>query len=364
MKEKLGGNENIQLSQQEKFNGSFLGKDIVSVEQFTSREELEKIFEISRIMREAIEKRSVPRILEGYCACLLFYQPSSRTFSSFSAAAKHLGANVVEIPGMTAYSSAVKGESLSDTIRTFKQTTAADLIVLRHPEDSSSFEAARFSDVPIINAGSGRLEHPTQAVLDIYTIKEELGRIDDMTITFAGDLRNGRTVKSLALLLGMAGENIKMNFVSPEALKLPEGFRQRLEKRGVVVQEGNNEELQEAISSSDVLYVTRVQSEWFAKQALEDARKSLGDKARGISDESLAIFAKELGVAEYKKAVEGYVINKNLIGKSNALVMHPLPRVDEIATDVDDMPNAIYFQQMRYGLESRMALLALVLGRI
>lgn len=346
----------------EKFNRSFLGKDVLSVEQFTNRDELELIFDTSREMRKIIDEKKVSELLVGHVVCSLFYQPSSRTFSSFSAAAKRLGAIAIEIPGMEAFSSVAKGENLADTVRSFRQTTAADIIVLRHPEDDSSFEAAKHSEVPIINAGSGRKEHPTQAILDIYTIQEKLGKTDDLTITFTGDLRNGRTVKSLAFLLGMAGNDININFMSPDVLKIPEETKQKLFDMGVNVKEGSNGGLADAVQESDILYVTRVQREWFEVQAREDFEKDFG-KAKSLSEEALNIIAKELGEIEYKQAVEGYVIDERLLENSRVLVMHPLPRLGEISREVDDMSNAIYFPQMRYGLESRMALLALILGK-
>jgi len=347
------------------FNGNFEGADILSVEQFTQREEVERIFAVADEMRRCVENRISRSDLDGQSVALLFYQPSSRTYSSFHAATQRLGASY-ETPmhGMTAYSSAVKGESLADTIRTFHATTAADIIVLRHPDDNSSEIAAHFSPVPVINAGSGRKEHPTQAVLDTVTVNSELGRIDGLVVTATGDLRNGRTIKSFAKLLAIAGEGVTFNFISPEVLKMPESVIKQLEINGATVNVGSNGDLDYAIEQSDVLYVTRIQDEWFVQQALEDIVEALGDKAHDIPPEKLLEIAKPVGQSEYSKAVTGYVIDEERmkIAKQHMIVVHPLPRVTEISPRIDKDPRSAYFRQMRYGLYSRMALLSMING--
>src|SRR3989344_1860546 len=194
----------------EKFNGDFTGKDIISVGQFSNLKELETIFVLADAMKEIVEPEEKtgqevtdPRLQELKHALRfsgvaeIFYQPSTRTFTSFQSAAHWLGCQrIVAIQGMD-YSSHTKGESLRDTVKTIQQTTASNLLILRHPDDSSSLEAAHHLSIPVINAGSGRNEHPTQAILDAYTIRESLGRLDDLTVTMTGDLRNGRTIKSL-----------------------------------------------------------------------------------------------------------------------------------------------------------------------
>lgn len=349
----------------EPFNGSFHGKDIISVEQFTSGKEIKILFEVADRMRRSVEEREIRKDLKGYCVALLFYQPSTRTFSSFSAAVQRLGASYeIPIPGMKAFSSAAKGESLRDTIQTIEQTTAADVIVLRHPEDSSSQEAAQFAKVPIINAGSGRLAHPTQAILDLYTIREKLGRMDGLTVTMIGDLKNGRTIKSLAKLLTL-GDGIRFNFISPPILRMPEEVSSYLKQKGAKVAEGNSEELRDVLGETDVLYVTRVQEEWFVHQAMREIKEALGGKAKIIGEDKLLEAAEVLGEGYYQQAVEGYVVDLELLerAKEKMIVMHPLPRVGEIAYEVDDDSRAAYFRQMRNGLYTRMALLAAVLGK-
>lgn len=358
------GNETFSV---EPFNKSFTGKDVVSVEQFTSREEIELLFGVADEMRLAVkENRENRQDLIHATVAQLFYQPSTRTFTSFEAAAKWLGCQrIIAIPGMSAYSSAVKGESLADTIRTIEQTTAADVIILRHPEDDSSAEAAYYAQVPIINAGSGRKEHPTQAILDLYTIREELGGVDNLVVTMTGDLRNGRTIKSLAKLLVLAGDDIEFNFISPEVLKMPEEAVDYLRQRGASVIVGNNDDLENVLPQTDVLYVTRIQGEWFTKQAMEDVRGNLDVLIKGVNDEAIRPLADSMGAIAYEEAVRGYVINaeRMRLAKERMIVMHPLPRVGEIAYEVDQDPRAAYFPQMRYGLYTRMALLSLVLGR-
>lgn len=323
------------MAQFEPFNGTFLGKDVISVDQFTSKKELELLFLTADKMRKSVESRAERKDLEHRTVAELFYQPSTRTFTSFQAAAKWLGCpRVIAIPGMAAYSSAVKGESLEDTIRTIEQTTAADLIILRHPADDSAEKAAQIAQIPVVNAGSGRREHPTQAVLDLYTIRQELGRTDNLHVVMLGDLKQGRTVKSLSKLLALNGKGIKVGLVSPKSLKMPEEIIKRLVSCGTEVYE--RESLDGVLSSADVLYVTRIQKEWFEKEG----------KMR-----------------EYKKLAGVYKITRDTLksAKPDMVVMHPLPRVGEISSEVDSDERAAYFRQMRYGLYTRMALLSLIL---
>ena len=350
----------------EQFNGSFRNRSFVSVDQITSRSEIDELFCKAQEMDERVKNKIQGTELVDATVALLFYQPSTRTFTSFKAASEWLGCQrLIDVHGMSAYSSAVKGESLQDTIRSIQMTTASDLVVLRHPDDDSSEIAANATSMPIINAGSGRKEHPTQAVLDLYTIQQELGRLSDITATMTGDLRNGRTIKSLSKLLVLAGDNIRFNFVSPPVLRMPNDIVQLLESLGAKVSIGNNGDLDDAISKTDVLYVTRVQKEWFTLQAIEDLKKDLGDKLAGLDPDILQTLAENLGQSGYEKAVAGYVIDesKMSLAKENMIVMHPLPRVGEIAYEVDSDPRAAYFRQMRYGLVTRMALLAAILGK-
>jgi len=314
-----------------KFHNSFRNKSFISINQFSSKKEVEIIFKIADQMKKIVENRHANGLLKGYCVAELFYQPSTRTFSSFLGAAKWLGALTIPIHGMSAYSSAVKGESLADSIRSIHQTTSADLIILRHPDDNSSEIATENSYVPIVNAGSGKKEHPTQAVLDLYTIKQELKKMDGLTIVMVGDLKNGRTVKSLALLLSLVGRKNKFIFVSPDSLRAPISLINKLKDAKMEIHETND--LEKVISKADVLYVTRIQKEWF-------------------SDEK-----------EYRAVRDSYVVDRQMMRKvkKKMVVMHPLPRVNEISTDVDDDPRAAYFRQMRNGLYTRMALLKLIL---
>ncbi len=301
------------------------GKDIISVKQF-KREDLEYVFGVAHEMRGMVERVGTFDLLKGKILANLFYEPSTRTSSSFTAAMERLGGSVIPINEVK-YSSVSKGESLPDTIRTLE--CYADVIVLRHPETGSAAIAAKAARKPVINAGDGVGEHPTQALLDTFTIMEELGRLDNLTVTMLGDLKYGRTVHSLARLLSRF-TNIKLNYVSPDILKMP---REVMDEVGVPQAEFST--LEKVLPETDVLYVTRVQKERF-----EDP-------------------------ADYEKVKGAYVIDPAVMkaAKKEMAVMHPLPRVGEISVDFDDDPRAAYFRQMEYGLYVRMALLAMVLGK-
>lgn len=303
------------------------GKDILSVKQFTP-EDLDKIFGVAHEMREMVERVGTFDLLKGKILANLFYEPSTRTSASFTAAMERLGGSVIPIQEVR-YSSVAKGESLPDTVRTLE--CYADVIVLRHPEKGSAEIAANYARKPIINAGDGSGEHPTQALLDLFTISEELGRLDGLTVTMVGDLKYGRTVHSLARLLSLY--RVRLRYLAPEILRMPEEIIKELDERRVPQKEYAR--LEEVIADSDVLYVTRVQKERF-----EDP-------------------------AAYEKVQGSYVITPETMkaAKSDMIVMHPLPRVGEISMDVDDDPRAAYFRQMEYGLYVRMALLAMVLGK-
>lgn len=311
----------------ERREGPFYGQDILSVRQF-ERPSLSYIFEVAHEMRQMVERVGSFDLLKGKILANLFYEPSTRTSSSFISAMERLGGSVIPINEVR-YSSVAKGESLPDTIRTLE--AYSDVIVLRHPEVGAAAMAARFARKPIINAGDGIGEHPTQALLDLFTIVEERGRVDGLTVTLLGDLRHGRTVHSLARLLSLY--DVQMHFVSPEVLRLPEALRQELIDQGARFDEGR--ELDEVLPGSDVLYVTRVQKERFPS------------------------------LEEYQAVQGAYVITPDTLRPASPelVLMHPLPRVGEIAMEVDDDPRAAYFRQMEYGLYVRMAILAMVLGR-
>ncbi len=305
------------------------GKDILSVRQF-DRADLEYIFGVAHEMRGMVERIGTFDLLKGKILANLFYEPSTRTSSSFTAAMERLGGSVIPINEVR-YSSVAKGESLPDTVRTLE--CYADVIVLRHPQTGSAEIAARAARKPVINAGDGAGEHPTQALLDTFTIFEELGvgRIDGLTVTMLGDLKYGRTVHSLARLLSLY--DVKINYVSPEILRMPREVMDEVAARGVPQAEFTT--LEAVLPETDVLYVTRVQKERFADPQ------------------------------EYEQVKDAYVITPQVMqaARQEMIVMHPLPRVGEISPDFDDDPRAAYFRQMEYGLYIRMALLAMVLGK-
>ncbi|KAJ1772283.1 Carbamoyl-phosphate synthase, partial [Coemansia sp. RSA 1843] len=308
----------------------FYMKHVLSVRQFT-REDLHLLFAVAQEMRTAVQRYGMVPLLTGRVMASVFYEPSSRTSSSFQAAMLRLGGQIFTASSET--SSVAKGETLEDTVRTFG--SYADIISLRHPQPGSVQGAARFANVPVVNAGDGIGEHPSQAMLDVFTIREELGTVNGLTITLVGDLRNGRTVHSLARVLSQY-KNVTIHYVSPPALAMPESIKRDVALRApYVVQVEHTELTDDVLAATDVLYVTRVQKERFDDDA------------------------------EYEAAKDAYVIDNSVMRKCkrNMIVMHPLPRVTEIAPEVDTDQRAVYFRQMQYGMFVRMALLALVLCR-
>jgi aspartate carbamoyltransferase catalytic subunit len=305
----------------------YYGMDVLSVAQF-DREALEYVFGVAEEMRSMVEHIGTFDLLKGKILANLFYEPSTRTSSSFMAAMQRLGGNVIPINEVR-YSSVAKGESLPDTVRTLE--SYADVIVIRHPEVGAAATAAKYSRKPIINAGDGVGEHPTQALLDLFTIREELGRTDGLTVTMLGDLKYGRTVHSLSRLLSRF--KTRLHCVSPDILRMPPDLVKELKGKGMSIAEHTS--LEGVLPDSDVLYVTRVQKERF-----EDPKV-------------------------YESVKGAYVIAPETLkaAKDEMIVMHPLPRVGEIAMELDEDPRAAYFRQMEYGLYTRMALLAMVLGK-
>jgi len=305
----------------------FYGKDILSVKQF-SRADLTYIFGVAHEMREMVARVGSFDLLKGKILANLFYEPSTRTSSSFTSAMERLGGSVIPINEVR-YSSVSKGESLPDTVRTLE--CYADVIVLRHPEIGSAALAAKYARKPIINAGDGIGEHPTQALLDLFTIVEEIGQVDGLTVTMLGDLKYGRTVHSLARLLSLY--DIRINYVSPEILQMPAEIISELNAKGITQTESHS--LDSVLPKTDVLYVTRVQKERFDDQS------------------------------QYESVKDAFVVTADTLteAKDRMIIMHPLPRVGEISMDVDSDPRAAYFRQMEYGLYVRMALLAMVLGK-
>lgn len=259
----------------------------------------------------------------------LFYEPSTRTRLSFESAMTRLGGTVLSTESAGEYSSAAKGETLEDTIRTIEGY--ADCIVLRHFQAGSARKAASVAAVPIINAGDGPGQHPSQALLDMYTIKREIGRVDNVRVGMIGDLANGRTVRSLAYLLSMY-DGVKIYFVAPDVVRMKDDIKDFLCSKGVEWEEVSD--LRAVASDVDVLYQTRIQKERFQDRP-----------------------------EDYEQAKGKYIIDSELMKqvKKDAVVMHPLPRVDEITPDVDADPRAAYFRQARNGLYIRMALLKICL---
>ena len=302
------------------------GKDILTVKQF-SRSDLDYIFGVAHEMREMVTRVGTFDLLKGKILANLFYEPSTRTSSSFTSAMERLGGSVIPINEVR-YSSVSKGESLPDTIRTLE--CYADVIVLRHPETGSAALAAQYARKPIINAGDGIGEHPTQALLDLFTIHEELGKIDGLTVTMLGDLKYGRTVHSLARLLSLY--SVVIHYVSPEILRMPKEILDELPR---TMSQSEHSTFDTVLPQTDVLYVTRVQKERFTDEAV------------------------------YESVKGAYVLTPEIMktAKDQMIVMHPLPRVGEISIDFDSDPRAAYFRQMEYGLYVRMALLAMVLGK-
>ncbi|MCB9176927.1 MAG: aspartate carbamoyltransferase [Caldilineae bacterium] len=305
-----------------------VGQDILTVKQFDA-EQLADIFERTDRMRDIVRQRGGTDILARRVLAALFYEPSTRTSASFIAAMERLGGSVIPITQGVQFSSVSKGESLPDTIRTLEQY--ADVIVLRHPLVGSASEAAEAASVPVLNAGDGAGEHPTQALLDLYTIRDELGRLDGLKIAMVGDLRFGRTVHSLTRLLSKY--DVELSFVSPEILRLPLDLMNEARDAGLKVRETYS--VADVIDQVDVLYMTRVQKERFTD------------------------------LEQYEELKGFYVITPELMrqARRDMIVMHPLPRVGEIAPEVDDDPRAAYFRQVKNGMYVRMALLAGVLGK-
>jgi len=297
----------------------------VSIEDF-SREEINYILNISRSMEPLAAKGS--DILKGKILATLFFEPSTRTRLSFEAAMLKLGGSTIGF-AEAEIASVRKGENLADTIRTVENY--ADIIALRHPLDGAAKLAAEFSKIPILNAGSGAEEHPTQALMDLYTIQKEKGKIDGLKIALVGDLRYGRTVHSLAYALSLY--NIELYLISPESLRMRHEVIHAIKSKISIIEDTN---LEKIISEIDVLYVTRIQKERFPDPA------------------------------EYAKVKGIYKIDLKTLknGKKDLIILHPLPRVDEIAAEVDNTPQARYFQQVWNGIVVRMALLALVIGAV
>ena len=301
---------------------SLKDRSLISIYDYTP-EEICHILDIA----EDFEKNRLQNLLNGRVIASLFFEPSTRTRLSFETAIQLLGGNVIGFSS-TAGTSVQKGESLKDTI--MMVASYADLIVMRNPVDGSARYASEVSKVPIINAGDGSNQHPTQCLLDLYSIRNTQGTLENLEITMVGDLKYGRTVHSL--VQAMCNFNAKFNFVSPVELKMPSTVIQYIKNAGLEYHEYTS--LEEVIPQSDIIYMTRVQRERFPDPL------------------------------EYEKVKNAYILRNEMLenSKPNCRILHPLPRVNEIHTDVDANPKAYYFQQAQNGLFVRQALIAAILG--
>ncbi|HOU97668.1 MAG TPA: aspartate carbamoyltransferase [Bacteroidales bacterium] len=299
-------------------------KSLISIHDY-SKENYFKILELAEIFQK--NPKEYENLLNGKVIATLFFEPSTRTRLSFESAVQRMGGRIIGFsdPGS---SSVQKGESLKDTILTVAQYS--DLIVMRHPVEGSARWASEVSPVPIVNAGDGANQHPTQCLLDLFTIKETQHRLENLTLTFVGDLKYGRTVHSL--IQAMSIFNPTFHLVSPEALKLPNEYKLMLKEKNIPFYE--HTDMIGVLKDSDIVYVTRVQRERFSDPI------------------------------EYEKVKNAYVLEASMLTdtKPNLKVLHPLPRVNEISIDVDDTEKAYYFQQALNGVYTRMAIISLILG--
>jgi aspartate carbamoyltransferase catalytic subunit len=300
------------------------GKSLVSINDYT-KDEYIKILDLA----EVFEKKPVQNVLQGKVIASLFFEPSTRTRLSFESAVNKLGGKIIGFSD-TSSSSVTKGETLYDTIRTV--SNYCDLIVMRHPLEGSARFASEITNVPIINAGDGANQHPTQTLLDLYSIRKTQGTLDNLNIFMVGDLKYGRTVHSL--LMAMSKFNTTYNFIAPEELKMPEEYKLFLENHGLKYYE--HRDFTDIISRADIIYMTRVQKERFTDPI------------------------------EYERTKNAYVLkNEFLINtKENLRVLHPLPRVSEIEQEVDMNPKAYYFTQALNGVFIRQAIITSILGLI
>lgn len=302
---------------------------VVEAQQF-DRELMGQIFSVAQEMEQVVQHYG-SNILNRRVMATLFYEPSTRTRLSFESAMRRLGGEVISTESAQEFSSVAKGETLEDTIRIV--AGYADAIVLRHFESGASKRAAAVSPVPILNAGDGAGQHPTQALLDVYTINRELGRLDGLSIAMVGDLANGRTVRSLCYLMAKYSDT-RIFFVAPPVVRMREDIKAYLKRHKIHFEE--NDDLHQVAARVDVIYQTRIQRERF------------GDR-----------------IADYEQARGKYIIDRSVLDcmQPHAILMHPLPRVDEIkAAEVDSDPRAAYFRQAHNGLYVRMALLKMVLA--
>jgi len=297
-------------------------RSLISINDYTKEEQLQLLD-----LAEKFEKHPRQKILENYVVATLFFEPSTRTRLSFESAVSYLGGKIIGFSDVSS-SSVQKGESLRDTIKTV--ANYSDIIVMRHPKEGSARFASEVSPVPVINAGDGANQHPTQCLLDLYSIRKTQGRLNELNVAFVGDLKYGRTVHSLVQALCQF--NCKFHLVSPVELKLPSSVKIHIKEKNLEYYQYT--ELNEVIPKVDILYMTRIQKERFSDPM------------------------------DYEKIKNSYVLKNEMLNitKNNLRIMHPLPRVNEIDEDVDDNQRAYYFQQALNGVYVRQALLTLILG--
>ncbi|UCH12839.1 MAG: aspartate carbamoyltransferase [Candidatus Omnitrophota bacterium] len=302
----------------------FKGKSIISIRDL-SRKQILRILEVAG----ALEQNPKPELLKGRVMATLFFEPSTRTRLSFESAMERLGGKVIGFADAN-ISSTRKGESLRDTVKTVENYS--DVIAMRHPLEGTARLASESVSIPVLNGGDGANQHPTQTLLDLYTIMKTQGKLDRLKVAMVGDLKYGRTVHSLAIALTLFG--CQMYFVAPDSLKMPPYITEELKEKGIRYSEHG--EIEEVIDKVNILYMTRIQKERFPDPS------------------------------EYEKVKNVYVLKKDMLtnAKGNLRILHPLPRVNEIATEVDNTPYAVYFEQARNGIFVRQALLALVLGAV
>ena len=305
-----------------------LGKHLTGIRQL-DRDDIERVIGLAREM-DVVVKRGGSRLLSDKVLATLFYEPSTRTRLSFETAMLRLGGQVVSVADMLKTSSAWKGETLKDTILTVDNYS--DVIVMRHSEAGAAEEAASYSHVPVLNAGDGVNEHPTQALLDLFTMNEACGGLDGLNITLCGDLKHTRSTNSIAL--GLSNYKVHIQFVSPEELRVTDGIKEVIDGKGRATYE-EFDDIRKAVGDTDVLYITRVQKERLANPD------------------------------DYDKFSGSYQVNRAILDLSDKTVrvLHHLPRVGELSEDVDDYPGAMYFVQPYNGVLVRMALLALYMER-
>ncbi len=300
-----------------------MSKNLVSITDYSKDD-------ILRIIRSAenFDKNPNRRLLEGRVCATLFFEPSTRTRLSFETAVNRLGGRIIGFSDASTTSS-TKGETLKDTIAMV--SNYADLIIMRHHLEGAARYASEVSEIPVINAGDGANQHPTQTMLDIYSIYKTQGKLEDLTITIVGDLKYGRTVHSL--IIGMSHFNPKFHFIAPEELKLPESYKMFCDRNKIEYDE-HTDFGENVINDADILYMTRVQRERFTD------------------------------LMEYEKVKNVYILKKTMLtnSKMNLKILHPLPRVNEIQQDVDDSPKAYYFEQAGNGVYTRQAIICDSLG--